>query len=588
MEDQKSIYLSGRKYFSKTLNWISERICPTYRKWIKAHSLSGPYLEMLSAKANGFPYKPLISVLVPTFNTQKAYLEKAIESVRAQAYPKWELCIADDASTFPHVWETITRYAAIDTRIKMTRQETNGHICKASNAALELCTGEYVALLDHDDMLSLDALYDVVELLNQHPETDMIYSDEDKIDARGTRHTPYFKPDWCPDSFLSRMYTCHLGVYRRSLIEKIGGFRVGYEGSQDYDLVLRLTELTQRIRHIPKILYHWRVHPHSTAANIEAKPYALAAAQKSLNEALQRRKELGRVVASSASPHFIIRYEIIRKGKVSVLIPTRDQSEVLEKCLRSIFRNPSYPDFEVIVIDNGSVEESTLKTFAQWRNEEPERIRYIRIDAPFNYSKLNNQGVKASQGEYLLFLNDDTEIISTDWIEGMIEQAQRPSIGAVGAKLLYPNGTIQHAGIIAGVTGIAGHGHRGFHHASGGYFNHLMTINNYSAVTGACLMCRRDAYDAVGGFDEKLQVSFNDVDFCFKMLEIGMRNVWLPHVVLYHHESKSRGPEDTMEKSLRLQRETRYMLKRWGHIIESDPCYNRNLTRRSEDYKISI
>jgi glycosyltransferase involved in cell wall biosynthesis len=587
MEYRKNLQLSRMRFY-KALNWISEKVNPTYKKWIKTHSPSKLHLEIFAAKVDDFAYKPLISVLMPTFNTPKTYLEKAIESVRRQVYPKWELCVVDDASTFAHVWETITHYKRLDARIKATRQTENGHICRASNVALTMCTGEYVALLDHDDMLSPDALYHVVELLNRHPETDMIYSDEDKIDSRGGRHTPYFKPDWCPDSFLSRMYTCHLGVYRRSLIEKIGGFRVGYEGSQDYDLVLRLTELTQRIRHIPKILYHWRIHPNSTAASIEAKPYALAAAKKSLSEALQRRKEPGRVLAFSKSPYFIIRYEITRKGKVSILIPTRDQSEVLQKCLDSIFRNSSYSDFEVIVIDNGSIEDSSLETFAQWKNQEPERIRCIRMDAPFNYSKLNNYGVRASQGEYLLFLNDDTEVISSDWIEAMIEQSQRPSIGAVGAKLLYPNDTIQHGGIVAGMTGVAGHGHRGFPYASSGYFNHLMTVNNYSAVTGACLMCRRDAYDAVGGFNEELQVSFNDVDFCFKLLKAGTQNVWLPHVVLYHHESRSRGPEDTLEKRLRLQKESDYMFKRWGHIIESDPCYNPNLTRRSEDYKISI
>jgi O-antigen biosynthesis protein len=557
-----------------------------YQAWLKRNAPSPSELEEFGKRSEEFSWRPVISVIMPTFNTPKRYIDEAIESVRSQAYPYWELCIADDASTLPHVWETLERCASEDARVRVVRRKANGHISRASNSALELATGEYVGFLDHDDLLSRDALYQVALLLNLHPETDMIYSDEDQIDDQGLRRMPYFKPDWCPDSFLSRMYTCHLSVYRRSLVEKIGGFRTGYEGSQDYDLALRFTEMTDRIRHIPKILYHWRSHSQSTAAEWKVKSYALSAAQRAVEDALKRRDESGKATRSPGGMHLVVRYQIKRPGRVNVIIPTRDQGKVLNVCLNSIFERSSYEDFEVVVVDNGSVEPEALGLFDLWRRREPKRFQIVKMDIPFHYSKLNNEAVRISSGRYLLFLNNDTEIISADWIEAMMEQAQRLSVGAVGAKLLYPDNTIQHGGVIAGVGEVAGHSHRGFPRGAPGYFNQLMTVNNYSAVTGACMMCRRETYESVGGFDESLQVGFNDIDFCFKMLERGLRNVWLPHVVLYHHESKSRGMDDTPEKLLRAKRETDYMRSRWGHLIKTDPCYSQHLTRRYEDYRL--
>ncbi|MEH2096715.1 glycosyltransferase family 2 protein, partial [Nostoc sp.] len=417
---------------------------------------------------------------------------------------------------------------------------------------------------------------------------DMIYSDEDKIDETGKLRDPFFKPDWCPDSFLSRMYTCHLGTYRRALVNAVGGFRTGYEGSQDYDLVLRLTEKTTQIFHIPKILYHWRIHPQSAASKPDQKPYAVIAAEKALVDALARRGEHGRVTqAGNLVGHYIIRYTIKDYKLVSIIIPTRDLGNTLDKCLTSIFEKTTYPNYEVILIDNGSQEENTANVISKWQQKESSKFKCYRLDIPFNYSKINNYAVNKAKGDYLLFLNNDIEVITPDWIDAMVEQAQRPSIGTVGALLLYPDNTIQHAGVVMGIGGVAGHSHKHYLADSPGYFDQILTVNNYSAVTAACLMCRREIFELIGGFEEELAVAFNDVDLCLKIVEKGYKNIYLPHVMLYHYESKSRGYEDTPAKVTRFIQETKYMQKKWKNFIEYDPCYSINLTFKREDYSIN-
>ena len=503
-------------------------------------------------------------------------------------YPHWELCIADDASTKTDVKKVLESYAQVDQRIKISWRKENGNISEASNTALSLATGDFIALLDHDDLLSKDALFEVALLLNQHPNADMIYSDEDKVSDDGYHSEPYFKPDWCPDSFLSRMYTSHLGVYRRSIIEKIGGFRRGFEGSQDYDLVLRFTEQTkpENIYHIPKILYHWRIHPSSTAQSLDAKNYATEAGKKALQETLELRGEPGQVTDAPGG-HYIVRYEIKSRDKISIIIPTRNLGSTLDTCLTSIFHKSTYENYEVIVIDNGSDESETLKVFEKWLSKEPNRFRCIKYDIPFNYSKINNHAVSLTDSPYLLFLNNDTEVINSDWLTAMVEQAQRPSIGAVGALLLYQDTTIQHAGVVLGIGGVAGHSHKYYPYESHGYFNQLKTVNNYSAVTAACLMCRREIFEEVGGFEEILAIAFNDIDLCLKIIEHGYKNIYLPHVQLYHYESKSRGHEDTPEKQARFRNEVKYMQSKWQQLIEHDPCYSPNLTRVFEDYRIN-
>ena len=561
-----------------------------YATWRRQNEPTAADFARMKRDWQQFRYQPIVSIIVPVYNPDRAFLEAAIESVLAQIYPRWELCLADDQSSQPHVREVLEHYQAQDLRIKVVFREENGHISRASNSALELATGDFVALLDHDDAIAPHALYEVVSYLNAHPNTDMIYTDEDKIDEGDRRFDPFFKPDWCPDSFLSRMYTCHFGVYRRAIVEQIGGFRVGFEGAQDYDFVLRFTEQiadTRRIAHLPYILYHWRSHAQSTAQTLDSKDYAADAARTAIAEAIARRHEPGQVLPSG-SGHWIVRYEIVQPGRVTIIIPTRDLADVLDTCLRSIFTLTTYANYDVLVVDNGSVEAKTRALFERWTAQEPDRFRVITYDAPFNYSKINNFAVEQSNSPYLLFLNNDTEVIDGDWITAMLEQAQRESIGAVGVTLLYPDDTIQHAGVVLGIGGVAGHSHKTFPHGSGGYVAQLKTINNYSAVTAACLMCRRDAFEAIGGFEPSLQIAFNDVDFCLKLIEKGYRNVHLPHVVLYHYESKSRGLEDTIEKQMRFKSEVDYMRDRWGEILDHDPCYSPNLTRVTEDWALRL
>ena len=562
---------------------------PAYQKWLDRHYPQPQELSKLANACEKLSYQPLISVVVPIYNPNAKFLRQAIASVQEQVYPNWELCLADDSSK-PYVREILTEYQQ-DSRIKVVLRETNGHISLASNSALELATGEYIALLDHDDLLAPHALASVVELLNQHPEADFIYSDEDKVNAQNIHSDPYFKPDWCPDTFLSRMYTCHLGVYRRDLVTRVGNFRTGFEGSQDYDLVLRVTEKTEQIYHIADVLYHWRIHSQSTAAFADAKTYAFDAGQKAIAEALARRQEPGQVISKPQFPGvYTVRYQIEQHKLVSIIIPTKDLADTLNTCLKSIFSLSTYPNFEVIVIDNGSTEAKTDRCLNYWRLQEPERFHTYAYNIPFNYSQINNYAVSKAQGDYLLFLNNDTEIISPDWIEAMVEQAQRESIGAVGGLLLYPDDTIQHAGVILGLFDLAGHGHQNFEASEPppppGYISQIVSTNNYSAVTAACLMCRRDIFEEVGGFETQLAIAFNDIDFCLKLVEHGYRNIYLPHVVLYHYESKSRGYEDNADKQARFAGEVAYMQQKWQQICDRDPCYNPNLSREHEDYRL--
>ena len=558
-----------------------------YQKWLNNNYPRKTDLVSMINKIKLLEYKPVISIIMPVYNTPGEFLKEAIDSVLNQVYPYWELCIADDASTKQYIQILLTEYINKDSRIKVVFREENGHISLSSNSAIHLATGEYIALLDHDDLLTPHALYEVVKLLNQHPEADMIYSDEDKINQEGKLKDPFFKPDWCPDSFLSRMYTCHLGVYRRELVKQIGGFRAGYEGSQDYDLVLRLTEKTNQIFHIPNVLYHWRMHTESTAQDISTKNYATIAAQKAIEDALERRGEIGKVIPIQGG-YNNVRYEIKNYDLISIIIPTKNLGDLLNTCLQSIFEKTTYPHYEILVIDNGSTEEKTKQIIELWKIKEPQRFRSEVLNIPFNFSKINNYAVKQTKGKYLLFLNNDTEVINNDWLDAMVEQAQRDSIGAVGTLLLYPDNTIQHAGVIAGLGGVANHSHKNYPSEAHGYFNQIKTINNYSAVTAACVMCRREVFEEVGGFEEDLAVAFNDIDLCFKMVDKGYKNVYLPHVKLYHYESKSRGYEDTPEKKARFNKEVRYMQSKWKDIIKHDPCYNPNLTREREDFSINV
>nr|WP_156826240.1 glycosyltransferase family 2 protein [Paenibacillus terrigena] len=560
-----------------------------YSIWVDENTLTEHDQIRIKSEINNFEYLPLISIILPVYNVDEIWLRKCIQSVQNQLYTNWELCIADDASTKPHIRKVLDEYMLLDTRIKVVYRESNGHISACSNSALEIATGEFVGLLDHDDELTIDALYENVMLLNAYPDTDMIYSDEDKISVVGKRHSPFFKPDWSPDMLLSQMYTCHFSVYRKKIIQEVGGFRKGFEGSQDYDLVLRITERTNRIKHISKVLYHWRTIACSTASSSEVKNYTSDVGIRALNETIQRRGYDAEVRQVEGIPNlYILNHMPTSNPLVSIIIPTRNMGEVLDKCLQSIFRFTQYDHFEVIVIDNGTDDEITLELFEYWINKEIDRFRVIRADIPFNYSKLNNIGVNYAKGDLILLLNNDIEVISESWLSDMAGQAIRKEVGVVGACLLYPDNTIQHAGVVLGIGGVAGHSHKYFDSNENGYFSRIKMVSNYSAVTAACLMVKKTRFLEVGGLEEELAVAFNDVDFCLKIREKGYNNVWLPHVKLYHHESKSRGHEDTPEKIERFNREVNYMKKKWGEKLEIDPHYSNHLTKDKEDFGLCL
>lgn len=561
-----------------------------YQNWRLYNAFRASDEAWMKRAVQALRIRPQFSIIVPTYNTPESYLRQMLDSVLAQVYPDWQLCIADDASTAGYVVAVIEEYARTDERIRLVVRERNGHIAAASNSALELAGGEFVALLDHDDLLTPDALFHAALAVNEDPTVDMIYSDEDKIDDDGRLFEPFFKPDWSPERFLSQMYTAHLSIFRTALVKTVGGFRQGFDGSQDYDLTLRFTEQTERISHIPRVLYHWRTHTASTASGMTIKPYAEKAAVAALNDALARRGEKGTVaVNEGVGGSYVVRYSIAEPDLVSVIVPTRDHGADVERCLSSLFERTRYPHFEVVLLDNGSTDASSLEIFETWRRREAARFKILRYDAPFNFSAINNYAVReAAAGKYVLLLNNDTEVLGEDWMSAMVEQAQRPAIGAVGAKLLYDDDRIQHAGVVLGIGGIAGHSHKYFPKDSNGYFATPQIVSNVSAVTAACLMVRRLVFDEVGGFDEDLQIAFNDVDFCMRIGSLGYRNVYLPHVVLYHYESKSRGLEVTKEQQARFKREIDFMERRWKFSKLRDPYYNPNLTLLKEDYSLTL
>ena len=557
-----------------------------YSEWVSRYdTLTDQDREKIKIRINQLHKKPLISVLMPVYNPPLNMLEDAIRSVQGQLYPCWELCIADDASTDVRVQKLLQQYAANDSRIKVLFRKVNGHISAASNSALELVSGEYLALLDNDDVLSEQALFWIADSIVTNPDAGLIYSDEDKLDATGQRYSPNFKPDWNPDLFLSHNMICHLGAYRTDLVRKLGGFREGYEGAQDYDLALRFTELLapQQIVHIPRVLYHWRSHPGSTAkAGIE-KNYALLAGERALNDHFAR----AQVAAKAELLDFGMyraRYFIPAPAPlVSLIIPTRNGLELIKQCIDSILAKTTYKNYEILVVDNNSDDPKTLAFFDSLAGDN--RIRLLRDERPFNYSALNNAAVKEARGEYVGLLNNDIEVISPEWLEEMMGLAIQPGVGAVGARLWYPNNTMQHGGCITGIGGVAGHSHKHLPRGQLGYFARAQLIQTLSVVTAACLVIKKSIYQEVGGLDEiNLKVAFNDVDFCLRVRESGYRNVWTPYAELYHHESATRGIDDTPEKQMRFMGEVLYMKKRWGDSLMNDPAYSPNLTLDREDF----
>lgn len=550
-----------------------------YAEWINRHENID--LKSQQEQSKKFDYRPLISIAMPVYNVEIKWLEKCIDSVINQTYDNWELCISDDASTDPKIKKCLEAYEQKEPRIKVVFRKENGHISLATNSALEIATGEFVALLDNDDELSPHALFEVVKVLNERSELDMIYSDEDKIDAEGNRFDPHFKADWSPDTLMGNNYISHLGVYRSNIVKSLGGFRKGYEGSQDYDLVLRVTEQIpeDHIYHIDKVLYHWRTIPGSTASSGEAKSYIYDSGVKALTDALNRRGIKGTVHPGLISGFYEVTYEVLQEELVSVIIPTKNGYDDLKLCVDSIIEKTSYPNYEIIIADNGSTDPKMQELFAEYKKQLDERFIVELIDIPFNYSRINNLAAKKASGKYLLFLNNDTEVIEPNWMTTMVSYAQFDRIGCVGAKLYYPDDTTQHAGVLVGIGGVAGHALNNYDRTHCGYFGRLVIDVNYLAVTAACMMVKAADFKAVNGFDETLEVAFNDVDLCLKIYELGRYNVYAHQVELYHFESKSRGYEDTPEKQKRFAGEIKKMQDKWPAYIAHDPFYNDNLTK---------
>lgn len=573
-----------KAFFQKLRENVAENYL--YDIWIRNNEPDNEDLAGLIERT--FPSSPKISIVVPVYNTPRQFLIDMIESVINQTYYNWELCLADGMSKGLYVREILGRYSKQDKRIKVKYLETNKGIAGNSNEALALATGDFVGLLDHDDVLPPFALYEVVRAINENQDADFIYSDEDKLSEDGKiRFNPHFKQEWSPDTIRSHNYIAHFTVIKAGLLEETGWFREGYDGSQDYDLYLRATEKAKNILHIPKVLYHWRAFRSSAAGDRNAKLYAYESAKKALRDHLQRTGIDGTVSDGIFLGSYRITYALKVHPRVSILIPNRDQAEDLSLCIQSIIAKSTYKNYEIIIIENGSREDETFRLYERLKSTG--MVQIAEWDEAFNFSSVNNYGVNYASGDILLFLNNDVEVIHSDWLENMLQHATRSEVGAVGAKLYYPNDRVQHAGIVIGMGGIAGHPHKYFHRRSQGYMKRLSIIQNVSAVTGACLMVRKEVFKEVDGFDEGFQLAFNDVDLCLKIRDKGYQVIFTPYAELYHHESKTRGYEDTPEKQMRFHGEIDLFKRKWGKLlVQGDPYYNKNLTLNKVDFSIRI
>jgi len=563
-----------------------------YQAWIK-YAEKNISKEGMVQVIQTWDYLPLVSIVTPVYNVDPQWLDACVQSVMDQAYPHWELCLYDDASTNQETITCLEKWSQTDSRIKVSYGKQNLHISGASNKAIELATGEFVALLDNDDAITPNALFEVVNCLQINKDLDFIYSDEDKFNEQGVRVDPFFKPDWSLHLFLSMMYVCHMVVFRRSILNSIGGFRKGFEGSQDYDLVLRFIEKTEvsRIAHIPKILYHWRKIPGSAAAAIDAKSYAYIAAEKAIQEYVDRNKLNAQVMPGKNISFYRTKYSIPVKPLVSIIIPFRDQKEVLGTCIKSILHLTKYSNYEILLVNNQSADETGR--YVKNLVEKNGNIHMMEYNQEFNFSDMNNKAVEQARGEYVIFLNNDTEITQTDWIECMLEYAQQESVGAVGCRLVYPNGAIQHAGVIVGLGGIAAHPFIG---QRGGAYGFPEVVREYSAVTAACMMIRKKLFQDIGGFDVKnLGTAYNDVDLCLRLREAGYLIIYTPFTEIIHHESASRG-NDNDEAILRkdparrkrVDDERLFIAKKWPDVVARDPYYNDNLAKDRVDYMVKI
>lgn len=565
---------------------LAERMEPEevpYGPWYEDYRVKPE--ELKQQKKRRWKQEICFSIAVPVYRTPETFLRQMIESVTGQSYGNWELCIANGSPDDKKVRTVLEEYAGRDPRIRVKNLENQG-IAGNSNAALVMAKGDYVGFLDHDDLLAPNALYEAAAYLEKYPQTDMLYTDEDKVTEDLSVHfQPHLKPDFNLDLLRSNNYICHFLIVKRTLALRAGEFRQEYEGAQDYDFVLRCADQACRIGHVPEILYHWRTSRSSTADNPASKMYAYDAGKRAIEAHLQRRGEKGEVSLKKDLGFYRVVYPVKKQERISVVIPSKDQWETLKACLDSIREKTTYPDYEIIVVENNSREP---ETFAYYKTiDGKDNIRVITWDKPFNYSAINNFGIRHASGQYVICLNNDIQVITGGWMEELLGVCQREEVGVVGAKLYYPDDTIQHAGIVVGIGGIAGSLFVGMKRERSGYLHKASLMQDLSAVTAACMMVKKKAFEEAGGFEEKLAVAFNDVDLCLKIREKGYLVVYDPYVEMYHYESKTRGREDTKEKVRRFQGEIEYMRTRWiGILKEGDPCYNKNLSLSKWNYSL--
>ena len=571
-----ALYLKnyGPAAFIDKVKNVSDNPDVKYHKWFVAHRITKGELD--EQRKHTFEHNPKISIVIPLYNTRIEFLKDIIDSVLNQSYGNLELCLAD-GSTKAEVGEYI-KANYHDDRLVYQKLEKNEGIAGNTNAALKMATGDFVVLSDHDDILELDALYEIVKLYNENPSLDIIYTDEDLTDETGKRFmSPRFKPDYNEDFLCSVNYICHIFAVKKNIMDEVGGFRTEYDGAQDWDLILRCCEKSENIGHVAKILYHWRAHQESTAGNIDSKQYAIDAGRKAVEDHFKR---IGVEAELDYTGIFILfRPKLIPKSesKVSIIIPNKDEKETLKTCVDSILEKTTYKNYEIIIVENNSTSEEIFDYYKELENDT--RIKVVQYQGEFNYSKINNFGATYATGEYLVLLNNDTELISEDWLERMLGYCQRENTGIVGAKLYYPDDTVQHSGIVVGVGGFAGHVLTGSNRSDAGYFGRLKAAQEISAVTAACFMVKRSVFDAVGGLDEDFIVALNDVDFCLKVRAQGKKVVLDPGIELYHYESKSRGFEETPEKHERFKKEIKRFRDKWAAVLEQgDPYYNKNLS----------
>ena len=568
---------------------LSERMEPEevpYGPWFEKHKASREQLE--KQRARKWDRTPLLSIVVPAYRTPEEFLEQMMDSLLAQSYENWELCIANGSPEDDRMQKVLREYTKKDSRIRVKNLEENLGIAGNTNAALAMASGEFVGLLDHDDLLAPNALYEVADRIVADEQTDVLYTDEDKVTTDLKEHfQPHFKPDFSIDLLRSNNYICHFFVVRRTLLEKTGGFRREFDGAQDYDFIFRCTEAAEKIVHIPEVLYHWRTHKESTADNPVSKMYAFEAGKRAIESHLERCREQGVVSHTKDMGFYRVDYPVQGSPLVSVVIPNKDHSDMLMRCVNSIKEKTTWKNYEIIIAENNSVQKETFDCYQKL--QEDSRIRVITWEGEFNYSAINNFAVREARGEYLLFLNNDVEVISEGWMTFMLGNCQREEVGIVGAKLYYPDDTIQHAGTIIGIGGIAGHAFLNMPRSRTGYLHKASIQLNVSAVTAACMMMKRSVFESLQGFEERLSVAFNDVDLCLRTVQAGYLVVYLPWARLYHYESRSRGAEDSEEKIRRFQGEIEFMRSRWIGLLKSgDPYYNKNLTLSKWNYSLRL